>query len=186
MPAPIRHPLALAQSTPQQLVPLINLLNAHSIGGAPDAFDSADGAAAYLAESGFAAGEVPVTPAGLRHLRTLRDALIAVIERPDDESAWAQVDSIAARSQLRLHVSAPGVSALTTTASGVQAIVDETLATLHGALADGSWSRVRLCALDACHSAFYDATRSRTQRWHSYAMCGNRTNVAAHRAARKH
>ncbi|MCU1658127.1 MAG: zinc finger protein [Pseudonocardiales bacterium] len=26
------------------------------------------------------------------------------------------------------------------------------------------------------------STRSRTRRWHSYEMCGNRTNVAAHRA----
>ena len=67
----------------------------------------------------------------------------------------------------------------------MQGVVEESLAVLHAALADGTWSRVRLCALEACHSAFYDATRSRTQRWHSYAMCGNRTNVAAHRAAHR-
>lgn len=181
-----RHPLALAESTPPQLVPLINLINAHSIGGAPDAFDTAASAASYLTESGFEAGEVKVTPAGLRQLRTLRDALIAVIERPDDESPWAQLDAIAARAQLRVRFSASGRSDLATEASGVQAIVDQTIASLHAALADGTWSRVRLCALDACHSAFYDATRSRTQRWHSYAVCGNRTNVAAYRAAHKH
>jgi predicted RNA-binding Zn ribbon-like protein len=28
----------------------------------------------------------------------------------------------------------------------------------------------------------YDTTRSRTQRWHSYELCGNRANVAAFRA----
>jgi predicted RNA-binding Zn ribbon-like protein len=178
--------LALAASTPPRLVPVINLINAHSIGGAPDAFDSAASAASYLAESGFDRGEVRVTPAGLRQLRTLRDALIAVIERPDDESAWAQLDAIAARAPLHVRISAPGTSELTAVASGVPAIVGQTIAVLHHALADGTWSRVRLCALDACHSAFYDATRSRTQRWHSYAMCGNRTNVAAYRAARQH
>lgn len=182
-----RHPLALAASTPPQLVPLINLINAHSIGGAPDAFDTAASAASYLTESGFEAGDdVKVTPAGLHQLRTLRDALIAVIERPDDDSAWAQLDAIAAHAQLRVRFSASGRSDLATEASGVQAIVDQTIASLHAALADGTWSRVRLCALDVCHSAFYDATRSRTQRWHSYAVCGNRTNVAAYRAAHKH
>ncbi len=29
--------------------------------------------------------------------------------------------------------------------------------------------------------AFYNATRSQTQRWHSYAVCGNRSNVATYR-----
>jgi predicted RNA-binding Zn ribbon-like protein len=183
--APARHPLALAESTPSRLVPLINLLNAHSIGGAPDAFDSTASAASYLAESGFDVGEVRVTPAGLRQLRSLRDALIAVIERPDDAVAWAQLDEIAAHAKLRVHLTAAGESALRSEASGVQAIIDQTIATLHTALTEGTWSRVRICALDACHSAFYDATRSRTQRWHSYAMCGNRTNVAAYRAAHK-
>jgi predicted RNA-binding Zn ribbon-like protein len=164
---------------------LLHLINAHPIGGSADAFDSTAGAVAYLAESGFAAGDVKVTPAGLRELRVLRDALIAVIERPDDRGAWTAIDEIGARSRLRVHITGPGQSQLVSAAAGAQAIVDETLAILHGALADGTWSRVRLCALDACHAAFYDATRSRTQRWHSYAVCGNRTNVAAHRAAHK-
>ena len=106
-----------------------------------------------------------------------------VIERPDDEAAWAEVDAIAAGAKLQVRVTGPGVTELRSSASGVQAVVDQTIAVLHAALADGTWSRVRLCALDACHSAFYDATRSRTQRWHSYAVCGNRTNVAAYRAA---
>jgi predicted RNA-binding Zn ribbon-like protein len=183
---PTRHPLALAESTPPRLVPLINLINAHSIGGAADAFDSTASAESYLAESGFDVDAVRVTPAALRQLRSLRDALIAVIERPDDQSAWAEIDAIASRARLRLRFTAPGESELTTAASGVQAIVYQTIAILHNALADGTWSRLRLCALDVCHSAFYDATRSRTQRWHSYAMCGNRTNVAAYRAAHKH
>jgi predicted RNA-binding Zn ribbon-like protein len=51
-------------------------------------------------------------------------------------------------------------------------------------VSDGTWSRVKLCANQVCGAAFYDATRSRTQRWHSYEVCGNRHNVAAHRARR--
>ncbi|WIX80405.1 CGNR zinc finger domain-containing protein [Amycolatopsis carbonis] len=27
-----------------------------------------------------------------------------------------------------------------------------------------------------------DTTRSHTRRWHSYELCGNRANVASHRA----
>lgn len=42
--------------------------------------------------------------------------------------------------------------------------------------------RIRVCANDGCRAVFYDTTRSRTQRWHSYELCGNRANVAAFRA----
>ena len=49
-------------------------------------------------------------------------------------------------------------------------------------LRDGTWKRMRVCANDGCRAVFYDATRSRTQRWHSYELCGNRANVAAFRA----
>ncbi len=33
-----------------------------------------------------------------------------------------------------------------------------------------------------CDEVFYDTTRSRTRRWHSYESCGNRANVSAYRA----
>jgi predicted RNA-binding Zn ribbon-like protein len=46
----------------------------------------------------------------------------------------------------------------------------------------GNWSRLRYCANEVGGAVFYDTTRSRTRRWHSYEYCGNRTNVAAYRA----
>ncbi|MEO3748322.1 CGNR zinc finger domain-containing protein [Plantactinospora sp. B5E13] len=49
-------------------------------------------------------------------------------------------------------------------------------------VAAGTWSRIRTCANEQCQHVFYDTTRSRTQRWHSYEMGGNRANVAAYRA----
>jgi predicted RNA-binding Zn ribbon-like protein len=51
-------------------------------------------------------------------------------------------------------------------------------------VAAGTWSRVRLCANHSCGGAFYDTSRSRTQRWQSYEICGNKSNVAAYRARR--
>jgi predicted RNA-binding Zn ribbon-like protein len=49
-------------------------------------------------------------------------------------------------------------------------------------IATDRFSRIRLCANEDCSHALYDGTRSRTQRWHSYEVCGNRANVAAYRA----
>jgi predicted RNA-binding Zn ribbon-like protein len=46
-------------------------------------------------------------------------------------------------------------------------------------IGDRSWSRLRVCANGSCRKVCYDTTRSRTQRWHSYEVCGT---VAAYRA----
>ena len=48
-------------------------------------------------------------------------------------------------------------------------------------LRDKRWDRLKICADEACGAAFYDCTRSKTQRWHSFSICGNKNNVAAHR-----
>jgi predicted RNA-binding Zn ribbon-like protein len=44
-------------------------------------------------------------------------------------------------------------------------------------------ARLKRCDRDACDLVFYDTTRSRTQRWHADAPCGNRERQRRHRAA---
>ena len=43
-------------------------------------------------------------------------------------------------------------------------------------------SRLRRCARPECTLAFYDATRSATQRWHAERPCGLRERQRRHRA----
>ncbi|MGW7427605.1 CGNR zinc finger domain-containing protein [Streptomyces sp. NPDC054813] len=52
-------------------------------------------------------------------------------------------------------------------------------------ITDRTWRRIHACANEACVRAFYDITRSRTQRWHSYEACGNRNNAATYGARKK-
>lgn len=50
---------------------------------------------------------------------------------------------------------------------------------------EGAWTRFRVCGNGNCRAVFYDTTRSRSQRWHSYELCGNRANVAAYRTRKR-
>jgi predicted RNA-binding Zn ribbon-like protein len=56
-------------------------------------------------------------------------------------------------------------------------------------LCEGDQGRVRKCGSPACVLFFYDTSKSRTRRWCSMDLCGNRAKVAAHyrrkRARRK-
>jgi predicted RNA-binding Zn ribbon-like protein len=55
------------------------------------------------------------------------------------------------------------------------------LGDLAAVTAAGHWNRIKACANEACGALFYDTTKARTRRWHSFGQCGNKANVAAHR-----
>jgi predicted RNA-binding Zn ribbon-like protein len=44
-------------------------------------------------------------------------------------------------------------------------------------------ARLKRCERPACNLAFYDTTRSGTQRWHAESPCGNRERQRRYRAA---
>jgi predicted RNA-binding Zn ribbon-like protein len=118
--------------------------------------------------------------AELPRLRALRDALTVLADHEHEpgahQRAWAAIDALAATVPVTLRFPGAGRSEIQ-----AEDRVGALLADLRGAVEAGHWSRVRLCAFAPCGVAFYDATRSRTQRWHDYATCGNRENVRAFR-----
>ena len=53
---------------------------------------------------------------------------------------------------------------------------------LDRALADGTWSRLKLCANPDCDWAFYDRSRNRQGAWCTMEVCGNRLKNRRFRA----
>ncbi len=131
--------------------------------------------------SDFVDGLAQAGPADRASLHSLRDALALTVgaEGTDAENAWSEVSRLIAPVTVRRVFTADGVSleptgggvALSGVAAAVQTVVE----------AD-AWPRLRICPNHKCDLVFYDATRSRTQKWDSYETCGNRANVSAHRA----
>ena len=52
------------------------------------------------------------------------------------------------------------------------------------AMTDGTWPRMKACAADDCHYAFYDHTRNRSARWCDVSGCGVNTRMRAYRRRR--
>lgn len=100
---------------------------------------------------------------------------------PLDAPARATIEQEAGRARLTLTADSAGTLALTPRATGLTGALGRLLAIVAQAQIDGSWSRLRVCANDVCQWAFYDASRNRSGRWCSMAICGNRTKVRAHR-----
>jgi CGNR zinc finger/Putative stress-induced transcription regulator len=179
------RPSELAPETPDELRALLRFLNSRPIGYEPEGLPDARSAAPFLEACGFELGGAGLDDDDLAALCELRGALVTVLDKgrstDEHEEAWERINTLAAVSPVVIAFSPGPFAALEPTGIGAQAVIERVLADTHAAIEDGRFGRVRLCAFEPCSGAFYDATRSRTQRWHSYATCGNRVNVAAHR-----
>jgi predicted RNA-binding Zn ribbon-like protein len=55
------------------------------------------------------------------------------------------------------------------------------LAIVARAQAEGTWERMKACAMESCRFAFYDRSRNRSGHWCDMAICGNRAKARNYR-----
>ncbi|MFI9612000.1 CGNR zinc finger domain-containing protein [Streptomyces sp. NPDC052023] len=177
-----------ARDVPATAAAVVDLLNSRAHGtvrSMPDTLVNAGTASAVLRPFGRSDAREP-SPEDLTEIRALRATLMDLVTGQDETGAaraWTDLSRRASSVTLRQEFSAPGRVRMRQV-TGDPVIGGITLAVAE-LVEDGTWSRIRVCADERCGHAFYDSTRSRTQRWHSYEMCGNKKNVAAYRARQK-
>jgi predicted RNA-binding Zn ribbon-like protein len=171
---------------PRDLRRLLNFVNSRPVLEWPDGLDEPSAARALLLRSEFDLDGASLSEADLVQLRELRNALVLLLDPDRDDAtvttAWGVLDALALQAPVSIAFAAGPSTALRPAGEGGQRVLAQLLADVQMAISDGRWGRLRLCAYEPCAVAFYDTTRSRTQRWHSYKTCGNRVNVAAHRS----
>jgi predicted RNA-binding Zn ribbon-like protein len=131
----------------------------------------------WLEEQGVAA-----RPADLARAREAREALRELLianneRRPPLRPATEVLERAAERS--RFSLSFRPRAELVPLAGGVDGALAGVLAVVLGAMADGSWPRLKACR--NCHWAFYDESRNRSGAWCSMQLCGNRLKTRAYR-----
>ncbi|MEV0065778.1 CGNR zinc finger domain-containing protein [Amycolatopsis sp. NPDC050768] len=165
-------------SVPSTAAAVVDLLNSRAYAIHADKLDDPALAHTLLAPFGQDAGAIP--PQRLDLVRGLRGNLMTLLTTEDPAEAWTTFTERTSGVAFTQDFSTPGeVVPHQITGDAVVGGI-----TLHVAelVANGTWSRLRICANHECAKVFYDTTRSRTRRWHSYELCGNRANVATHRA----
>ncbi|MFC4034905.1 CGNR zinc finger domain-containing protein [Streptomyces polygonati] len=169
-------------AVPAGAVAVADLLNSRAYADLGDKLDSPGPAAAVLRPFGQEDGAAP-SAARLDLVRAVRADLLDLVTAADPEDhagKWSALSGRASSVTFRQEFAAPGRVRLRQV--GGDLVVGGIVEAVAALVAAGDWSRMRLCANDECREAFYDTSRSRTRRWHSYEFCGNRTNVAAYRA----
>src|SRR5918998_1830867 len=131
-----------------------------------------------------------LTAADVRQAHELREALrkmlLANNGDPVDPSAVDTICDAAKRAELQVKVDADGQARLVPVRTGIEGAIGRLLAIVFRAQAEGTWSRLKACALhDTCEWAFYDWSKNRSGTWCDMAVCGNRSKARAYRERRR-
>jgi predicted RNA-binding Zn ribbon-like protein len=188
--------MALAQSTddvepgtrppaPEPLRLVQRFLNSVDIEDGEEAFDGPSGVRQWLAAVGLPGSRSPLSDTDVARVVELREAIRDVLEGrthgAPSELALRQFDRAARQLPLRVRASADGIGLAPGRSAGLAAALGRILGVLAQAAADGTLDRLKVCSNDVCRWAYFDASRNRSGRWCTMAICGNRIKSRAFR-----
>jgi predicted RNA-binding Zn ribbon-like protein len=176
---------------PMPLLRVQAFVNTLDVDQGTDLLRADEAASAWLADAGLVAPRTAVSDEQLQMAREVREAIRALLRR---NSGSGNPDSDQLRTLQTLaegHSAAVGVESDGTVSLGVRVGSDLSegllglLLTIRDAQADGTWSRLKLCANPECDWAFYDGSRNRQGAWCTMAACGNRLKNRRFRARQR-
>ncbi len=187
----------MSQSPPPQTAPdpatapaglalVESFVNTADLEAGSDAFADTHGLARWLHDQGLLdPAEADVQRDDLQRALRVREFLRALMLANHDgvaaaDSVVGRLDRQARDLPLTVHF-ASDPPRLRPLGTGVEAALARILAIVYDATRDGAWSRMKVCRDDACRWAFYDASRNRSGKWCSMAVCGNRAKVRSYR-----
>jgi predicted RNA-binding Zn ribbon-like protein len=144
----------------------------------------------WLAERDLIEPNATLTAADVTAAHSVREALrkllLANNGDPVDPAAVETLNAAAKRAELEVRFAPGGEAELTPVRAGVDGAIGRLLAIVSRAMADGTWPRLKACALhETCEWAFFDWSKNRSGTWCDMAVCGNRTKARAYRQRRR-
>ncbi|HEY1180007.1 MAG TPA: CGNR zinc finger domain-containing protein [Phytomonospora sp.] len=168
-------------SAPTNLI--LDFANTIDIEDRTDEFTTAEGMATWLTQRELSPEDAPVPYDDVLALRTgLRARLLL---GNGGEAAPAEIsaaEAVLARSPLTVRLGTGESPDEPLAADGPVARLAAAWALT---VASGEWQRLKQCPDHECGWVFWDTTRSRTRRWCSMRVCGNRAKVRAYSARRR-
>lgn len=165
---------------------LCDFVNTLDVESGADALTGPATPAAWLAERGLVPAGTDGTPQDLALAIALREGLRAAMlghHGPAPADLPEDLDDMLAALPLRLSFSGTSRPVLAPLDDhGVTAGLARIAAAVMDTVADGTWTRLKVCQEGTCRWAFLDTSRNRSRAWCSMRVCGNRTKTRAYRA----
>jgi predicted RNA-binding Zn ribbon-like protein len=161
-------------------------VNTRDVESGVDALVTPTDLAQWLHGAGLSSAVVTATVADLEQALDVREALRVALAANHDGAAVPSpaldvLSEAAERSQPSLRLDADAGWVAEPRAAGAPGALGALLSIVAGAMGEGTWRRLKVCANDACQWAFYDLSRARSGKWCSMQICGNRAKQRAWR-----
>jgi predicted RNA-binding Zn ribbon-like protein len=164
-------------------------VNTNDVEGGDDDFAEPAALRAWLVARDLAAPGDDFSAADLRRALDFREALRALLVANNggqlDPDALASLNLTARSAPVLVHFDAGGSTRLESDARGIDGALGRILGSVHAAMADGTWARLKACAKHSCRWAFYDTSKNRSRTWCSMKVCGNRVKARKYRERQK-
>ncbi len=145
--------------------------------------------AAWLARAGLIPLATSLAADDLHRALTVREDLRALAAAGGDQrhetAALRRLDQPAVGTRVEVRFGDAGPHFVPVPGAGIAGALGGLLAITAQAMADGSWSRLKVCPGHHCGWAFYDTSRNRTGRWCSMSVCGGRAKARRHYRRRR-
>jgi|GEM_PF-1003705 len=132
----------------------------------------------WLKEEGRAGVDADAFARVLAVREVLHDLVVANATGVGDPDAWRALERLLPPTALGFGAAADGL-AVAVVATGVDGLLAHLGLTVAGAVADGSWPRLKAC--QHCHWVVFDPSKNRSSRWCSMSACGGRHNAKEYR-----
>jgi predicted RNA-binding Zn ribbon-like protein len=146
--------------------------------------------AEWFRERGLLDARAQVRDRDLRRALALRESLRMLARAQNDDTratrrARERIDAAAAGARIEVRFAPDGPTFSGAADAGIDGVFGAMLAIVARSIADGSWSRLKICPGHDCGWAFYDHSRNRAGRWCSMSVCGGREKARAHYRRRR-
>ena len=121
----------------------------------------------------------------IRLREALRRAALANNSTAVDSRTIRELNELAHDARMVVAFGDDGAARLDPSVKGVAGGLARILSAVFVAMLTGGWTRLKSCANNGCHWAFYDAAKNRSGRWCEMADCGNEAKGRAYRARRR-
>lgn len=171
---------------PGRLEVVRRFVNTRDIEQGLDALVASDEIAAWLRSVELLSQRDDARPADIPMIQEFREALRDAMEanhrrRNMNEETVRALNTAAEVARLTIRLTDGSRWEARPGTEGVPGAVGALLSVVVESMADGTWSRLKVCSNDACRWAFYDHSRARSGKWCSMEACGNRAKQRAWR-----
>lgn len=174
---------------PEPLETVRRFVNTLEIDEATDELETPERLRVWLDGAGLPGGDAVLTDADVVRARQVREDLRALMLANNgeelDPAAVRRLDEASRAGHLRVRFDDAGGATLYALGEGLDAAFARLFAIVEGAMADGTWRRLKACRNATCEWAFYDRSKNRSSRWCSMSVCGSRMKARAYRSRRR-